>query len=231
MAGTLETRVLDDLKPKQNVKIYLQSNDSSLSRERRLAAIAAFASIMKILPKEIEVYTVYEENIAFEMGVPAKAVEHLRNHIQSNSAQLRLLGVHKAIIERESGVIESWIVQGGKFEMEAFLDPISTDDDSNTFMPIPDIWRFHLIYLLVTMAIGGAIFPFSQFASVLLISGVCAFGIVLAFSEQLMAAQVLAATIGLGTPIVVFARLLPAQTAILFLFLIFGISMVRRLLF
>ena len=128
-------------------------------------------------------------------------------------------------------MIESWMVRDGKFELDAYLDPIANGDNANAFVPIQGIWRFHLIYLLVTMVLGGAIFPFSQFISVLLISGVCAFGIILAFSKRLVAAHVLAAAIGLGTPVVVFASLLPAQTAIFFLLLIFGISMARRFFF
>lgn len=231
MVDTIEARVIQSLKPKQNIKIYLKGDASPLSKERRLAAITALASIMDISPEEIEVYAIYEGDIVFDLGVPAKGVERLYSHIQANKAQLRLLGVKAALIERESGVIESWVVREGKFEMDAYLDPVSPDDVSKTFVPVSGIWRFHLIYLLVTMALGGAIFPFSQFISVLLISGVCAFGIILAFSKRVIAAHILAAAIGVGTPIVVFASLLPAQTAIFFLVLIFGISMIRRFLF
>ena len=231
MAGKIGAGMTQGVKPKQNVKLYLKGGASSLPRERRLAAIGAFAGIMDILPEEIEVYAIYEGDIVFDLGVPVKAVERLHTLIESNNAPLRLLGVKAALIERESGVIESWMVRDGKFEMDAYLDPIANGNKSNIFAPVPGIWRFHLIYLLVTMAIGGAIFPFSQFISVLLISAVCAFGIILAFSKRLMAAHVLAAAIGLGTPVVVFASLLPAQTAIFFLLLIFGISMVRRFLF
>jgi len=231
VVDTIEARVIQSLKPKQNVKIYLKGESSSLSKERRLATITAFAGIMGISPEEIEVYAIYEGDIVFDLGVSAKGVERLYTHIQSNKAQLRLLGVKAALIERESGVIESWMVREGKFEMDSYLNPIAPDRVLKSFVPVPGIWRFHLIYLLVTMALGGAIFPFSQFISVLLISGVCAFGIILAFSKRLMAAHVLAAAIGLGTPIVVLANLLPAQTAIFFLLLIFGISMLRRFLF
>ena len=181
--SVLEPKVAETLKSKQNIKIYLHNEASSLSKERRLAAIAAFASIMDISPEEIEVYAIYEGELVFDLGVPAKGVERLHTHIQANNSQLRLLSVKAALIERASGKIESWMLRGGKFEMDAFLDPVAPDDVSRSFAPIPGIWRFHLIYLFVTLALGAAIFPFSQFISVLLISAVCAFGVILAFSK------------------------------------------------
>ncbi|HEX9924709.1 MAG TPA: hypothetical protein VGD99_18785 [Anaerolineae bacterium] len=99
------------------------------------------------------------------------------------------------------------------------------------FEPVPGIWRFHLIYLVVTGAIGWSFFPYSAFASLFLISGVCIFGIFLAVYNQLLATHILALAIGLGTPVVVLAGLRPLPTLALLSLLIFGIILGRKILF
>ncbi len=99
------------------------------------------------------------------------------------------------------------------------------------FEPIPDIWRFHLIYMVVTIAMGWSAFPYVVFSSLFLIAGLCAFGLIVAYFRWFMTAHVLALAIGLGTPVVVFGGLLPSQTIIFFVCLIGGIFLGRRFLF
>ncbi len=99
------------------------------------------------------------------------------------------------------------------------------------FIPIPGIWRFHLIYLVIISLMALSVFPFYLYVSLLIISGICVFGLLLSYFKRLLATQVLALAVGLGSPIVVFAVLLPAQTIILFLFLILGGTITRRALF
>jgi hypothetical protein len=99
------------------------------------------------------------------------------------------------------------------------------------FEPIPGIWRFHLIYFFVTLAMGWSFFPYAVFASLLVIAGVCVVGLVLVYIRWFLATHILALAIGLGTPVVVFGGLLPLHTLILFFLLISGITMARKTLF
>jgi len=221
---------------KQQVQIHLQGDFFALSPQRRAATVAALASVMKIAPKEIEVHKIYQGSIVFDLRVPVVAAERFRSQLQTNNAQLRLLGIERVILERKSGLFEAWVAKKGKFNLTSIVSLSSEDETeknpkSKSPFFVPGIWRFHLIYLFVTLAMGLSIYPYSQFVSLLLISGVCAFGILLAFSNRPMAAHVLAVSIGLGAPVVVLAFLLPVQTVLFFLFLIFGITMIRRFLF
>lgn len=222
---------------KQQVQIHLQGDFYALSPQRRAATVAALASVMKIAPKEIEVHKIYQGSIVFDLRVPVVAAERFRSQLQTNNAQLRLLGVERVLLERKSGLFEAWVARKGKFNLTSIVSLSSEEDElaktpkSKSPFFVPGIWRFHLIYLFVTLAMGLSIYPYSQFVSLLLISGVCAFGILLAFSNRPMAAHVLAVSIGLGAPVVVLAFLLPVQTVLFFLFLIFGITMIRRFLF
>ena len=99
------------------------------------------------------------------------------------------------------------------------------------FEPVPGIWRFHLIYLVVTGALAWSFFPYSAFASLFLISGVCIFGLFLAVYNQLLATHILALAIGLSTPVVVLAGLRPLPTLVLLSLLTFGIILGRKILF
>jgi len=103
--------------PERRVQIYLQGEFSSLSTDRRAAAIDAFAAVMGISPQAIEVYRVYEGTIVFELGIPFNVMQRLRSLLQSNSAQLRLLRVEKVILEGEAGEVEEWVVKEGEFNL------------------------------------------------------------------------------------------------------------------
>lgn len=100
------------------------------------------------------------------------------------------------------------------------------------FEPVPGIWRFHLIYLVITIAMGWSIFPFPTFATMLLISLLCFFGILLALTRKWsLESHVLAVAIGFGTPIVIFGRLLLFQALIVFLILILVLLLAHKHLF
>ena len=84
------------------------------------------------------------------------------------------------------------------------------------FDPIPRLWRFHLIYLVVTLALSWSIYPFPTSLSMLVISCLCVSGIWCDVRNQDMSSYILAIVVGLGTPVVLFTRIVPYQT-ILFL--------------
>ena len=99
------------------------------------------------------------------------------------------------------------------------------------FEPLPGIWRFHAIYLFVSASLGWSFFPYSVYASFLMISLVSAIGLILAFTEKQLVAHMLALAIGLITPAVALIRLVPLHTLIIFALLIFGIFRYRKVLF
>lgn len=97
------------------------------------------------------------------------------------------------------------------------------------FHPVPGIWRFHLAYLFVTLAMGWSFSPYNSTltTSLLLVAGACFVGMLLAFWRQVRAAHMLALAIGLGTPVVVFAGLWFVHTILLFAALLSGIFVGR----
>lgn len=216
---------------KQKVQIHLQGAFGPSIDKRQSMVLEALAGLMGVSLDEIEVYNIYRGSVVFELGVPVAGVQKLRSYLLANNAQLRLVGIKKVFLERSSGKVEVWSLKQGRFELEASVDPDPGSSSGRGHMFVPGIWRFHVIYLFVTLLMGLAIFPYSQFISLLLLSGVCAFGIVLSVSRRFVAAHILAVAIGLGAPVVVFARLLPVQTVVFFLCLVIGLIMVRRFLF
>ncbi len=80
---------------------------------------------MGITPQAIELYNVYPGSIVFELGVPPDAVQHLRRHLQSNSANLRLLKVEKVRIHEESDKVEEWFIKEDKFEIMNIASRVS----------------------------------------------------------------------------------------------------------
>lgn len=102
---------------KHRIQIYLQGDFSSLSVDRKSAAIDAFAAIMGVSPQSIKVYGVYEGSIVFDLGVSSEAIQRLRSLLQSNDTQLRLLKIEKVLLEKESGEIEEWVIKAGKFDL------------------------------------------------------------------------------------------------------------------
>ena len=102
---------------KHRVQIYLQGDFSSLSLERKFAAIDAFAAIVGVSPEAIEVFRIFEGSIVFDLGIPEDSVEPLRSLLQSNNAELRLLKIEKILLEKEGGELEEWSIVDGKFEL------------------------------------------------------------------------------------------------------------------
>ncbi len=228
-----------DRNPRQ-VQIHFRNTFSSLPAKRRAAALGAVGVVLDIAPGLFKAHPT-NNGQEFDLAVPSNAAERLGTILQGNSGTLRLLGVEKVILETESGGIEQWVAKSGKYQLEVSLPPTCvstlnapiTGKSHGTFEPAPRIWLFHLAYLLVTLALAASIFSYSQVVSMslLLISSVCTFGMVLVRLRRLTAAHLLAVAIGLGVPIVVCTRLWPIQTIILFLVLTIGIFLVRRSLF
>ena len=110
------TRSAPDFAELWRVQVYLQGNFSSLPADRRSSIIDALAGLLRIPSEVIEVYRVYEGSVVFDLGIPSNAIQRLRSLLQSNNAQLRLLGVEKVILERELGK-EEWVLKEGKFDL------------------------------------------------------------------------------------------------------------------
>jgi hypothetical protein len=193
--------------------------------------VSALAGILGVSSQEITLRKVDKKSCIFDLEISETAMQQLRSNLQANNGRLRLLGIDTLILEQGSGQFESWAIDKGVFELETIVDRSPLDSSDNDFVPIPGIWQFHVAYLVVTSILGVAAFPYSQFASLLLISGVCAVGIILAFSRYSVVAYILALAIVFASPIVVFAGLLPVQTVILFLLLILGATLAHKYLF
>ena len=177
-----------------------------------------------------------KDTSSYYIGLPKEAVLYLCTLLQTNNGQLRLLGVKSVVLENTSGYIEKWVVRGGEFYLEVSMPPALTDKTGkplDAFESVPRVWLFHLTYFVVTILLAASILRFSYnvAVSLVLIAVICAVGVLMARFRKLVGAHVLAVTIGLGTPIVVCARLWPNQTLLLFLTLLFGIFMFRRFLF
>ena len=211
----------------KEIHIGFQGEFAALSQQRQSAALEALATVLKIPPERLGHHLVAGDEAEFEVELPTRAVERLRTLLQTNNGQLRLLGLKNVILQGETGKVERWQVRNGRFDLEA------TVPTYQSFEPVPRIWLYHLIYLLVTIMLAISILRFSHLVStsLLLISAICMVGILLARVRRQLAAHVLAVAIGLGAPIVVCARLFPGQTLLLFLVLISGIAIFRRFLF
>ena len=221
---------------KRHAQIYLPDTPAALSAERRTALLEAFAAMLKISVQAIEVYGVYEGSLVFDLGLPPPAVQYLRALLQTNNPQLRLLGVEKVFLERESGEFEAWSRAEEKFKLAASSRPLKISRDRRgklwlAFEPVPGIWRFHLIYLLVTVAMGLSMVPYPQGISLFLLGGACLAGIGLCLFQRILAAHILALAIGLVAPVVVLAKLPIVQTTIFLAGLIGVIFLARRYLF
>jgi len=213
----------------KEIHIGFQGEFAALSQQRQSAALEALAAVLKI-PSEglgLRQQMMPGDAAEFEMKLPTGAVERLRTLLQTNNGQLRLLGLKNVILEGETGKVETWRVRNGRFDLEA------SGPTYATFEPVPRIWLYHLIYLMVTIMLAISILRFSHLVStsLLLISAICLVGILFTRVRRELAAHVLAVAIGLGAPIVVCARLFPTQTLLLFLVLISGITIFRRFLF
>lgn len=104
-----------DTSPTNRVQIILSGDFSSLSEERRSAAIKAFALIMGIQTSSIRILRVFEGSVVFDLLVPSQAVDRLAYCLQSNDIQLHRLNVEKIFFERASGELEVWVLEEGKF--------------------------------------------------------------------------------------------------------------------
>lgn len=194
---------------------------------RQSVALEALATVLKVSPTEVSpCQAAVQSDNGVNVDLPVRAVARLRTLMQNNNGQLRLLGLKNVILEGEPGTIEKWCVSNGRFDLETSAAAVET------FEPVPRIWLYHVIYLVVTVLLAASIVRFSTLvaASLLLISAICVAGIGLARRRRYLAAHLLAVAIGLGAPLVVCARLLPLQTLLLFLALILGTYIFRRTL-
>jgi hypothetical protein len=78
---------------------------------------------------------------------------------------------------------------------------------SEEFKPVPGIWRFHFIYLVVMLIMAWGAHPFPVFTSLLLVGAVCVAGLLLAQFRQELATHMVATVVGLSSPIIFFAQL------------------------
>ena len=227
--------MLENNAPKQ-IQICFNDAFAIWPVERQGTTRTALSSVLGVGLDCISSQRVCGDNIGYDLSVSSAEAENLHCLLQENSGQLRLLGIENIILERAAGDIEMWMVVTGRFKLVKTVPPILPSEAGQVisgFEAVPRIWLFHLVYLLVTVALAISILRFSTLVSfsLLLISFAAGVGVLLARTHRLVAAHILAVAIGLGAPIVVCARLWPNQTVILFIFLVSGIFMARRSLF
>lgn len=100
------------------------------------------------------------------------------------------------------------------------------------FNPVPGIWRFHLIYLILSASMAWAFLPYDPvYQSLVLVVGFCMLGLLMALGRQILAAHVMALTVGLGLPIVLILRPVALPTFFIFVVLLLGIIHYRDDLF
>ena len=99
------------------------------------------------------------------------------------------------------------------------------------FEPIPGLWRFHGLYLLVTGALAWSFYPFRGWDSILLLVGLCGAGLLLAYFDWQMGVHVLATVVGLATPVVILLRPLWTTTAVFLLLFLTILTLFRKQLF
>lgn len=218
-------------KQQRRIQLYFPDNFA----ERQAAAKDALAALLKVSPDSLPEAATATANPKVNLSVPPQVVEDLHTLLQTNNGSLRLLGLKKVILERASTDIEAWAVENGQFNLVARAAPAGAEagEPGQHFEPVPRLWLFHLIYLFVTISLAASILRFSYFVSLslLFITTMCAIGLSLACLRHFMAAHVLAVAIGLAAPVVVFTRLGPLQTILLFFFLVLSIFVTRRSLF
>lgn len=99
------------------------------------------------------------------------------------------------------------------------------------FEPIPGLWRFHGLYLLVTGAMAWSFYPFPGWDSILLLVGLCGAGLLFAYFDLHMVVHILATVIGLGTPVVILIRPVWSTTAVFLALFITLVTLFRKQLF
>lgn len=104
-------------KPGRSLEILLRIDFQSFPLYSLQDAIEAFAGAMQISPGEIQIDRICFGSIIFELRVIPEGIENFRSRLQSNSAQLRLLKVEKAVLEVGLYQREEWVFQEGRFIM------------------------------------------------------------------------------------------------------------------
>lgn len=99
------------------------------------------------------------------------------------------------------------------------------------FEPIPKLWRFHALYLLVTGALAWSFYPFPGWDSILLLVMLCGVGLLFAYFDLHMSVHILATVIGLGAPIIILIRPLWTTTAVFLLLFAAAVTLFRKHLF
>ena len=99
------------------------------------------------------------------------------------------------------------------------------------FEPIPKLWRFHALYLFVTVAMGWSVYPASNWQSIFLTAVLCVMGLIFAYFELPMPVHILATVVGLTTPVVVLIRPAWTTTAVFLAVFTLIITLFRKYLF
>lgn len=99
------------------------------------------------------------------------------------------------------------------------------------FEPIPKLWRFHALYLFVTLAMGWSVYPFSGWESIFLTAALCLTGLIFAYFDLPMPVHILATVVGLSTPIVFLIRPAWPTTAVFLTIFILVVTAFRKYLF
>ncbi len=120
---------LDSLRPESDtnlVQLYIHDDISSLTGNRQEMIVDVLAGLLRIPPTAIKFYSVGEGSIVFDLGIPTHVIQRFRSLLQTNNAKLRLLKVEKVIFEDESGGVEEWIVEAGRFNLVTPSQPTTS---------------------------------------------------------------------------------------------------------
>lgn len=216
------------------VQLHFHKAFGALSSKRQTAALSAVAALLDITPDLLRHTSRQKKKREVTAFLPIEAVEHLHNLLQTNSGSLRLLGVDQVTLMRASGEMQQWRMAQGHFDLEASIPAEAFEDtDDDPAGPVPRIWLFHLIYFFVTGVLSLSTFQYSPAValSLLLMTLACTGGMLLARLRRPLIAHVLAIAVGLTAPIIIFGRLWPLQTLLLFSGLALAIFLIRRFIF
>ncbi len=229
-----QTEEIPDRRP---VQLRFQEDFTNLSAERQAAAINAVAGLLGVAPELFRNGPWPDRLRELDALLPDQAVEQLHTLLRTNSGPLRMLGVERVMLQRMSGEMQHWTNTGGRFDLKATSPPADDAFESPNgplssfeFEAVPRIWLFHLIYFLVTGVLSLSVVQYSTGVaiSLLLMTLACTAGMILAGFKRLLATHILAIAVGLIAPVIVFGRLGPLSTSLLFTGLVAGIFLVRR---
>ena len=219
----------------QQVHIDFRPDFAARSADRQAATLSALANLFDIPAEWVKLRA---DHRGAKVDLAADPGEDLPTLLHSNSGSLRLLGVERVMLAQASGNVQVWVLERGQFYLAASIQLTETNDQDapqvdDDFEPVPRIWLFHVIYLVVTTMLAASMFQYSASLalSMFMVAIMSLGGVLLARLRHSRSAHILALTVGVSAPIILCTRMLPYQTIIFISLLVLGIFLARRTLF